>query len=71
MVDEPTLTLREVAARLRVSEWTVGMWLRSGKLKGYRLGGTKAGWRIPVAEVDRYIAERKAESDRRRRGAEP
>ena len=49
------LTVPEVAAQLRVAEETVRRWLRIGKLKGKRLGGTKAGYRIPQSEVDRLL----------------
>ncbi len=43
----------EVAKRLRVSEETVRNWLRAGHLKGTRVGGRRAGWRVPVSEVER------------------
>ena len=46
MVDERSLTVPEVAEALRVSEWTIRQWLRSGRLRGYRPGGTKIGWRL-------------------------
>jgi excisionase family DNA binding protein len=49
------LTVPEVAEQLRVAEETVRRWLRIGKLKGKRLGGTKAGYRIPQSEVDRLL----------------
>lgn len=48
-----TMKVSEVAARLRVSEETVRNWLRAGTLKGTRLGGKRAGWRVPIAEVER------------------
>lgn len=47
------LRVEDVAARLDVHPQTIREWLRRGKLAGTRLGGTKAGWRIPVAEVER------------------
>jgi excisionase family DNA binding protein len=46
------LTTQQVAARLQVHVITVQRWLRDGKLKGTKLPG-KAGWRIPIAEVER------------------
>ena len=55
MDDEPMLTVAEVAERLRVHPETVRIWLRQGKLKGVRLGGTKAGYRIPASEVNRLL----------------
>lgn len=46
-------TVEQVATRLQVHPQTIREWLRLGKLKGTRLGGTKAGWRVPVSEVER------------------
>lgn len=50
---EADLTVEEVVAALKVHRNTVRRWLKNGHLKGYRLGGTKAGWRIPVSEVEK------------------
>jgi excisionase family DNA binding protein len=61
MVDERAYTVPEVADRLRVSTWTVYNWLKAGRLGGYRLGGTKAGWRVSASDLERFIAERRAE----------
>jgi excisionase family DNA binding protein len=55
MDDEPTLTVAEAAERLRLNPETVRVWLRQGKLKGVRLGGTKAGYRIPASEITRLL----------------
>lgn len=60
MADDQVLTVPEVADRLRVSTATVTSWLRDGRLRGYRIGGTKAGWRIEESDLDRFIADRKA-----------
>ena len=49
------LTVEEAAARLRTTPETVRRWLRSGKLRGVRPGGTKLGWRIPEAEIARLL----------------
>jgi excisionase family DNA binding protein len=54
-VTEEYLTVNEAAARLKVTAETVRVWLRQGKLKGTRLGGTKAGYRIPGSEVVRIL----------------
>ena len=62
MTDEQTLTVAEVASRLRVSTATVTNWLRERKLRGYRLGGKKAGWRIDASEVERFVKDRKREA---------
>ena len=47
------LTVEDVAARLGISQQTVRRWLKAGYLKGYRIGGTKIGWRIPATEMER------------------
>jgi excisionase family DNA binding protein len=61
MDDERLLTVPEVAERLRVHPETVRVWLRQGKLKGIRIGGTKAGYRIPSSELDRLLGGSGAE----------
>lgn len=53
MEGERMYTVPEVAERLRLHQQTIREWLRIGKIKGIRLGGTKAGWRIPPTEVER------------------
>ena len=55
MNDEPVLTVSEAAARLRISEEVARRWLRDGKLRGRRIGSTRAGWRIPESEVRRLL----------------
>lgn len=47
------LTVKQVAERLQIGQVTVLRWLRSGKLAGVKPGGTRIGWRIPAAEVER------------------
>lgn len=54
---EELLTVEEVAQRLRLTPETVRRWLRSKRLTGTRIGGDRAGWRIPGREVDRIINE--------------
>jgi excisionase family DNA binding protein len=61
MAERQALTVPEVAEELRVSERTVLNWLRNSRLKGYRLGGPRAGWRIERADLDRFIAQQKGE----------
>lgn len=51
--DRQMLRVEDVASRLDVHPQTVREWLRLGKLRGVRMGGTKAGWRIPLSEVER------------------
>ena len=49
------LTVAEVAERLRVHPQTVRLWIKSGKLRGRLIGGSKTGYRIPESEVDRIL----------------
>jgi excisionase family DNA binding protein len=55
MENEPMLSVDEVAERLRLGVVTVRRWLRSGRLKGVRIGSARAGWRIPESEVQRIL----------------
>ncbi len=55
MTSEDLLTVEEVARRLHVSAYTVREWLRAGKLKGYKLGPTKAGWRVRAPDLDAFV----------------
>jgi len=57
MVDEELLTVKEVATRLKMHPETVRIWLRSGRIRGTQLGGTRLGWRIPESEVRRIVTE--------------
>ena len=61
MAAEHQLTVPETAERLRITEETVRRWLRSGKIRGVRLGGTKAGYRIPESEVTRLLTAEDAD----------
>jgi excisionase family DNA binding protein len=54
-MNERLLTVREVAERLRSSPETVRRWLRRGRLRGFRPGGTKLGYRVPESELQRFI----------------
>ena len=49
-------TVPEVAQVFQCSPATVTNWIKSGRLRAYRLGGT-GHWRIPWAEVDRLRAD--------------
>ncbi len=57
MSEQRLLTVREVAERIRSSPETVRRWLRQGKLRGFRPGGTKLGYRVPEGELQRFLAE--------------
>ena len=62
MAEQRLWTVDEVADRLRVSKPTVTSWLRTGRLKGYRVGGKKAGWRIEEEDLERFIASLKGQA---------
>lgn len=55
--EQRLLTVREVAERIRSSPETVRRWLRQGKLRGFRPGGSKLGYRVPESELNRFLAE--------------
>lgn len=55
MTEQHLLTVREVAERIRSSPETVRRWLRQGKLRGFRPGGTKLGYRVPESELQRFL----------------
>jgi excisionase family DNA binding protein len=56
MVDDEDrlLSVAQVAATLSVTEQTVRMWIRDGKLQAQRAGGRF--WRIRQSEVDRMLS---------------
>lgn len=58
------LTTEQVAERLQLNKVTVQRWLAATppKLKGIKLGNTRAGWRVAESEVERFLKER-AEAD--------
>jgi len=56
MADDRMLTVEEAAERIRTTPHTVRRWLRDGKLRGTRPGGTRLGWRIPESEVQKLLA---------------
>lgn len=51
-----TLTLEEVGERLGISPRTVRRKCREGVLPGIQMGG-HIGWRIPAAELAKWLAE--------------
>jgi len=55
MAEDQLLRVPEVARRLDISESTVLLWLRTRKLKGYRPGGTRLGWRIRQSDLEAFI----------------
>ncbi len=53
MTEEVYLTPDEAAAKYRIAAVTIRKWLRQGKIKGYKVGGTL--WRIPEKELEAFM----------------
>ncbi|MBS4103891.1 MULTISPECIES: helix-turn-helix domain-containing protein [Tsukamurella] len=50
------MTTAEVARRLGVAEWTVRAWARTGRLRGFRIGGGPRGrLRFRAEDVDALL----------------
>ena len=58
MMADEVLRVAEVAARLQVTPETVKLWLRAGTLRGFRLGGDRAGWRIRAEDLEAFMERR-------------
>ena len=56
-LDETWWTVEEIAARLKVSEFTVRAWLRQKRLRGVNFSG-KTGWRVRDSELRAFLTER-------------
>ena len=64
MNEEPTnvpqqdeiLTLKEVAAYLKLAERTVYLYAQTGKLPGIKFG---SAWRFRRADIDRWVEEQR------------
>ena len=52
------LTVQDVAELLQVSPDIVYSWLRTGILKGYRLGPTLRVWRISHDQLQSFVDKR-------------
>jgi excisionase family DNA binding protein len=57
------LTLADVAEVLNVSASQVYALVRSGDLRGIKIGG-RGQWRVEESELERFIAERYQETER-------
>lgn len=51
------LTVEEVAAKLRMSEYVIRMYLREGKLRGAKIGRV---WRIDEKDLNEFIEKAKS-----------
>ena len=60
--DQRTYTVPEFAQEVGVWPETVRIWIRAGRIKAYRPGGTVGShYRIPGSEVERIKAEKPAQ----------
>jgi excisionase family DNA binding protein len=59
MTDETYYTVKQIAELLHVHPETVRQWIRSGELRGFLMGGTKSGFRVPASELNAFIERRK------------
>jgi excisionase family DNA binding protein len=62
-MNEPLLTVEEVAQRLRLDVEVVRRYLRRGELAGMRFGN-RGGWRISEADLAAFLAARRAAAER-------
>ncbi len=60
--EDRLLTVAEVAARLQVDVRTIRRYITDGRMRAFKLGGDKTGWRIRASEVERFIREREEAS---------
>lgn len=59
----PMFTTADVMARLNIGYAALARLLKSGKLRGLRLGdGPKAEWRIDERDLDAFIEAQKAKA---------
>jgi excisionase family DNA binding protein len=64
MEDEKFYTIKEVAELLKVSDGGVRKWLKTGKLKGIKLGRI---WRIRESDFDKFLKERESAGEKEKR----
>ena len=58
MVNEPLMTIEDVAAFLKVTQTTIRRWTNSGQLKCYRIGN-KNERRFDKQQIAEYLENRK------------
>lgn len=54
MADEKWFTTSQIADLLQVTEQTVRLWLRDGRLRGRAFGG-KTGWRVRESDLNSFL----------------
>lgn len=69
-VDDEILTIRELAALLKIGEETAYTMPQSGELPGFKV---RDQWRFRRADIDAWIAEKvqRKDNDRERKSREP
>ena len=55
-MEEEFYTVEELADRLKVSEQTIRLWIRQGKLESYQFGRAH---RVPASALRRFIEQSK------------
>lgn len=58
---DPVLTVREAAARLRVSTKTIRRRIADGSIAAVKPLSDRLGWRIKASEIESLISGRKKE----------
>lgn len=54
------ITVEQIAENLGIREEAVRRWLRSGQLKGYKLGD-RAGWRVKKGDLEVFLESKSNE----------
>ncbi len=54
MNEKKLLTPTDVANRLQVNECTVTLWLRQGRLRGFKVGKE---WRVSTRDLDNFLEQ--------------
>ena len=54
MTDDEILTVKELAAYLKIAEKTTYRFASEGKVPGFKVGGA---WRFRKSKIDRWISE--------------
>lgn len=52
---DKTMTVKDAAYRLKKHEDTVYLWLRTGRLRGWQLGGPRCGVLVEAASVEKAL----------------
>lgn len=56
ILNDPVLTIKQVAPLLNLNEWTVREWVDEGRLPAVRLGtGPRAPIRVRVSDVEKLL----------------